>query len=178
MPITVNRSETLLRAKTYRVELENVTLSNGLTTDVHILRHPGAAVIVPIKEGNRVVLIKQYRHAVGQYIWEIPAGTLVLPESPLGCARRELIEETGYSAERWEKLGEILPAPGYSDERMYIFLALELKAAEQNLDEDELLEVHDVDLDQALAMIAGGKIQDAKTITGLFLTAERLKQAG
>jgi ADP-ribose pyrophosphatase len=158
--------------------LDNVTLSNGLTTDVHILRHPGAAVIVPIKAGNRVVLIKQYRHAIGGYIWEIPAGTLVPPESPLGCARRELVEETGYSAERWEKLAEILPAPGYSDERMYIFLASDLKAAEQNLDEDELLDVHEIEFDQAMAMIAGGKIQDAKTISGLLMAAGRLRKSG
>ena len=176
MPVKVNTSATILRARTYRVVVDNITMPNGITTDMHVLRHPGAAVIVPVKADSRVVLIKQYRHAIGDYIWEIPAGTLDPPETPLACAKRELVEEAGYSANEWEKLGEILPSPGYSDERIYLFLAADLKPAEQNLDEDELLNVHEFGFDEAMEMIDSGKIEDGKTICGLLKAAKRLGQ--
>ena len=176
MPVKINTSATVLRARTYRVVVDNITMPSGVTTDMHVLRHPGAAVIVPIKAKNRVVLIRQYRHAVGDYIWEVPAGTLEPPEKPLACAQRELVEETGFSAGHWENLGEILPAPGYSDERMYLFLATDLKPTAQDLDEDELICVHEFGFGEAMKMIDTGEIEDAKTICGLLRAARRINQ--
>ncbi len=174
MAVRVNHREPLHRGRVFNMDRENVSLENGVTLDMDIIRHPGAAAIVPlIDSGRSVILIRQYRHAVGGYIWEIPAGTLEADESPLVCAQRELIEETGYAADRWEKLGEVVPAPGYADERIHLFSADGLRRAEQHLDADEILDVHEIKLERALKMVDGGEIQDAKTLTGLFLLTRR-----
>jgi len=124
---------------------------------------------------SKVLLLRQYRHALKGYIWEIPAGTLDPQESVINCAKRELIEETGYSADHWQKLGEITPVPGYSDERIHIFLASGLQPSRQHLDKDEIINVHEIEYHEALEMIKRGKIQDAKSITGLFLAFDRLR---
>ena len=153
---------------------ENITLPNGVTLDMEIIRHPGAAAIVPLMDDHTVLLLKQYRHAVGGFIWEIPAGTLDPGEDARQCAERELIEETGYAADHFERLAEITPLPAYSDERIHLFLATGLAQAAQKLDEDELLYVHRIDLTRAMKMIIQGEIQDAKTIIGLQLAADRL----
>jgi ADP-ribose pyrophosphatase len=153
---------------------ENYTLDNGVTSDMDFIRHPGAAAMVPMLNNREVVLIKQYRHAIREFIWEIPAGTLDTNESPITCARRELIEETGYSATDWHQLGIITPLPGCSDERIHIFLALDLKPAEQNLDDDEMINVHKINLNEAMQMILAGEISDGKTISGLFLASHWL----
>ena len=173
-PATCNRSTLVRKGRVFDFYAENVTLPNGVTLDMEIIRHPGAAAIVPVLQDQSVLLLKQYRHAVGGFIWEIPAGTLNAEETPLACAERELTEETGYVAKKWERLGEITPLPAYSDERIHLFLATELTRASQRLDEDELLFVHRVSVDQALAMIVDGSIQDAKTIAGLQLAAAHL----
>jgi ADP-ribose pyrophosphatase len=156
---------------------ENVTLDNGTTTDLDYIEHPGATAIVPLLDAGLVVLIRQYRHALKQYIWEIPAGTLDPEEPVMDCARRELIEETGYAAAEWQKLGEITPVPGYSDERIHLFLATGLTAAKQHLDADEVLAVHRLPLADTTAMIARGEIQDAKSICGLLLAQQWLMKA-
>jgi ADP-ribose pyrophosphatase len=146
-----------------------VTLDNGFVTDLDYIEHPGAAAIVPLIAPGEILLIKQYRHALKQHIWEIPAGTLAPGEAEMDCARRELIEETGYAAEQWQKLGEITPVPGYSNERVHLFLASGLTAARQKLDADEVLAVHRMPLIRALDMITQGEIQDAKSICALLL---------
>ena len=120
-------------------------------------------------------MLKQYRHALRKYIWEIPAGTIDPQESVINCAKRELIEETGYSAKQWHKLGEMTPVPGYSDERIHIYLATDLLPAGQNLDRDEIINVHEIEFNKAMEMVNAGKIQDAKSIAGLFLALNRLK---
>ena len=178
MSARVNSRELLHRGRVFNLDRENVSLENGVTIDMEIIRHPGAAAIVPLNNSGRsVILIRQYRHAVGGYIWEIPAGTLDPDESPLVCAQRELIEETGYAADRWEKLGEVVPVPGYADERIHLFSADGLRLVEQHLDADEILDVHEVELDRVLKMVDAGEIQDAKTLTGLFLLTRR-RQGG
>lgn len=178
MSTRVNHREPLHRGRVFNMDRENVSLENGVTIDMDIIRHPGAAAIVPlIDSGRSVILIRQYRHAVGEYIWEIPAGTLDSGETPLGCARRELIEETGYAADTWEKLGEVVPVPGYADERIHLFSADGLRRAEQHLDADEILDVHEMQLDRVLKMVDAGEIQDAKTLTALFLLTRR-RQGG
>jgi len=169
-----NRSDLLRKGRVFDFYAENITLPNKVTLDMEIIRHPGAAAIVPVMTDGTVLLLKQYRHAVDGYIWEIPAGTLNPGEEALTCARRELTEETGYTARHFEKLAEITPLPAYSDERIHIYLATDLHPASQNLDADELLSVHPVELPRCLNMIAAGEIQDAKTICGLQLAAGRL----
>ena len=175
MSTKVNNRTIVYHGKVFKLIRENVTLENGTTTDVEFIEHPGATAVIPFLDDNRIVLLKQYRHALKKHIWEIPAGTLDPQEEIISCARRELIEETGYSATQWHKLGEITPVPGYSDERIHIFLATELQPADQNLDEDEVIQVQVVDFLKAIEMIGDGEIQDAKSIAGLFLASQWLK---
>jgi ADP-ribose pyrophosphatase len=174
MTAKVNRRTPLHQGRVFLMVRENVTLDNGVSTDLDYIEHPGAAAIVPLIAPGEVLLIHQYRHALKQYIWEIPAGTLEPGEPAMDCARRELIEETGYAAGVWQKFGEITPVPGYSDERIHLFLASELTAARQELDADEVLAVHRMPLAQALDMITRGDIQDAKSICGLLLAQKWL----
>lgn len=171
MSVKVHKTTSLYKGKIFDVVLEKVTLPNGAVKDREIVRHSGASAMVPLLDDGRVVLIKQYRHAVGEFVWEIPAGTLEPDEAPMECARRELVEETGYEATNFEKLTEILPAPGYTDEHIHIFLATGLQAVDQRLEDDEVLELQPTVLETALAMVAQGEIRDAKTIAGLFLTS-------
>ena len=107
MSTKINNSVTVHQGRVFKLVTENITLANGVSIDIDVIRHPGASAIIPLSNKKRVILIKQYRYAVGEYIWEIPAGTLDPDETPITCARRELIEETGYSAHEWQKLGEI-----------------------------------------------------------------------
>ncbi len=178
MTAKINNRLTVHQGKVFSLIRENVTLDNGVTTDMEFVEHPGATAVIPMLNESRVLLLKQYRHALKEYIWEIPAGTLDPQESVINCAKRELIEETGYSADQWQKLAEITPVPGYSDERIHIYLATELQPAEQNLDTDEIINVHEVEYSEAIEMIKMGEIQDAKSITGLFLAFNRLKENG
>ncbi len=169
MSATINSRTTIHKGRVYELVSENITLENGVTTETEFIHHPGATAIVPMLNETQIILINQYRHALRKFIWEIPAGTLDTEETPINCARRELIEETGYSAQTWKQLAEITPVPGYSDERIYIFLATDLDPAGQSLDSDEILNVHTLKLEEALTMIRNGEIQDGKTISGLFL---------
>ena len=174
MSATINNRITVYHGKVFELISENVTLENGTTTDVEFIEHPGATAIIPFSDDTRVVLLKQYRHALKKYIWEIPAGTLDPQEETIRCAQRELIEETGYSADNWHKLGEITPLPGYSDERIHIFLARDLQPAERHLDKDEIIDVHEVKFTEALDMIKRGEIQDGKSIAGLYLASNSI----
>ena len=147
--------------------LEEVTLPNGVAITLEIVRHPGAAAVVALDDGGDVILVHQYRHAAGGFIWEIPAGTLTQGEDPWACATRELREEAGLVATELVHLGSILTAPGFCDERIHLFLARRLTAVEQQLDHDEILSVSRVPFARALEMIRTGEIQDAKSIAGL-----------
>lgn len=175
MDAKVNSSDIVHRGRIFDLKRENITLPNGATTNLDIIRHPGAALMVPLIE-DQVIMIKQYRHAVGKFIWELPAGTLNSGEDPLQCAKRELIEESGYSATEWHSLGKIVPVPAYSDEIIYLFLAKQLQSAGQNLDNDEVLEVHHIKFSVALEMAYKNEIQDSKTTTALFLADRFLAQ--
>jgi ADP-ribose pyrophosphatase len=171
MSVKVHKITNLYNGKIFDVVLEKVTLPNGAIKNSEIVRHPGAAAMVPLLDDGKVLLISQYRHAVGEFLWEIPAGTLEPDEAAIECARRELVEETGYEASSFNKLAEILPAPGYTDEHIHIFLATGLKSVKQKLEDDEVLELQPMAFDTALEMITKGEIQDAKTIAGLLLTS-------
>jgi ADP-ribose pyrophosphatase len=134
-----------------------------------LVRHPGAVVIVPILEDGKVIFERQFRFSVGDYILELPAGTLEEGEDPFECARRELLEETGYIAEDWEKVAEFYLAPGYSTEYMYLFFARKLKFLGGNLDEDEDIEVLSLSREEILRSIERGEIRDAKSLVGSLL---------
>jgi ADP-ribose pyrophosphatase len=176
MSAKVNSRITVHQGKMFRLVRENITLGNDVTVDLDIIRHPGASAIVPLYDDNTVLMIKQYRHAIGDFIWEIPAGTLNLNETPLECAKRELVEETGFVGSLWHKLGEITPLPAYSDERIHLFVCAKLVAAEQNLDKDEMIDVHKCTVDNIMEMIESGVIQDGKTIIALFMATHWLKK--
>jgi ADP-ribose pyrophosphatase len=178
MSATVNRRDPLHHGRVFSLFRENITLENGVTVDLDLIRHPGASAVVPVLEGKRIVLIRQYRHAVNGFIWEIPAGTLDPKESPLECAKRELTEETGFSASQWQSLAEVTPVPAYSDERIHIFLASRLTPAAQKLERDELLRVQQMGLAEAVTMIYQGFIQDCKTICGILLAHQALSNKG
>jgi len=149
------------------LNLETVTLPNGTTVELEIIRHPGAAAVVPIKEDGTVVLVRQYRHAAGGFIYEIPAGKLSPGEEPLHCAARELEEEVGYRAGSLELLTSIFTAPGFADEVIHIYRGTGLTPGRQNLSRDEVLNVVEFPLARAVEMIQDGTIRDGKTIAGL-----------
>ena len=142
-----------------------------------IIRHPGAALAVPITDSGEVVILRQYRFACSRRILEFPAGTLELGESPLESIKREVQEESGYSAKRWDKLGEMLPCPGYSDETIHLFLARDLTKLENkpegDADEDiEVLKVAPRKLNEIIA--SGEESLDGKTITAWFRACQLL----
>lgn len=159
----------------YRDEVE---LPNGHSVELEIVHHPGAAAIVAVDAQGEVALLRQYRHAAGGYIWEVPAGTLAPGESPAACASRELREEAGLVAAVWTALGSILTTPGFCDERIHLFLARELRDDAQQLDHDEVLSVSRVPLRRALAMVRAGEIEDAKSIAALYRAAAELGLLG
>lgn len=159
------------------LRLEEVTLPNGLRTTLEVIRHVGAAAVVPIDAEGRVTLVRQYRYAAGGYLWEIPAGKLDGQE-PAECATRELQEEAGLSAARLTRLGSILTTPGFTNERIHLFLGEDLSPVAQQLEDDEVLTLAQFPLDEALAMIRRGEIEDAKSIAALYLASEHLKERG
>jgi ADP-ribose pyrophosphatase len=171
----IHRKEIIRHGRVFDITLENVSLPNGARIDMEIIRHPGAAAIAAMTDNQDILMLRQYRHAVGDYWWEIPAGTFDGEEDPLVCAQRELAEETGYSARSWESLGAVTPVPGYSDERIHLFLARELTRSAPDLDFDEIIEVHPMPLDRVANMIVEGRIEDAKTIAAIFRVLHKLR---
>ena len=149
------------------LNIDTVRLPNGHIIDLEVIRHPGASAMVPLKEDGTVILIRQFRHAANGFIYEIPAGKLHAQEDPLDCAARELEEEIGYKAARFELLSSIFTAPGFADEVIHIYLATGLTIGTQNLDQDEVLEVVEMPLHEAILRIEDGTIRDGKTIVGL-----------
>ena len=160
-------TKNIYNGKVVRLNIDTVTLPNGVTIDLEIVRHPGAAAVVPLKENGTVVLIKQFRHAAGGFIYEIPAGKLHPGEDPKNCAARELEEEIGYQAGKLDLLSSIFTAPGFTDEVIHIYKATGLTKGRQQLDRDEVLEIVEVPLQEAIEMIRAGSIRDAKTMVGL-----------
>ncbi len=154
---------------------ETVDLPNGRRVDRDVLRHPGAAAVVPFLGSGRVLLIRQYRHAAGCELIEVPAGKLDPGESPETCARRELEEETGYRAGRIEKLTSIWTSPGFTDEVIHLFAAFDLEATQQALEPNEIIELVPYSLEDALAAVRSGEISDAKSALSLLLAAERAR---
>jgi ADP-ribose pyrophosphatase len=172
------RSVQIYKGRIVDLRLEEVTLPNQATVTLEMIRHPGAAAVVAVDDARLVTLIHQFRHAAGGFIWEIPAGKLDAGEQPAHCAARELREEAGLAAAEFIPLGSILTAPGFCDERIHLFLARQLTAVPQQLDDDEVLSVSHLPLAHAIEMIRTGEIQDAKSIAGLHQAAAYLARAG
>lgn len=166
------------RGARFELITERVTLPDGRTTVVDLLKHPGAAAILPFLPDGRVLLIRQYRHAVGGDLIEVPAGKLDPGETPIACAARELEEETGQRAGRIEPLGAIWPSPGFTDERIHLFVAHELVATTQRLDDDELIELVPMDFAEALRRVHSGEIADAKSAMTLLLAESAARAVG
>jgi len=155
--------------------VEDVTLPNGHTMTLEIVRHPGASAVAAVDAQGRVTLLRQYRHAIGGYLWEVPAGKLDPGESPETCAARELAEEAGLVADTLESAGSIVTCPGFCDEVIHLFIATGLHTVPNALEADEVIDtVVTVPLAEALDMIRGGEIRDAKTIAALLQADLRL----
>ncbi len=162
--------KSIYKGKIIDLSLETVTLPNGTTTSLEIIAHPGAAAVVPMKDEHTVIMIRQYRHAVGGFIYEIPAGKLHPNEDPRDCAHREVEEEIGYKVGRLEPLLSFFTTPGFTDEIIHIFVGYDLTPGTQDLDVDEVLEIVELPLAKAMEMIGNGDIKDGKTIIGLQAT--------
>jgi ADP-ribose pyrophosphatase len=151
--------------------LDEVVLPSGERTTLALFKHRGASAVVPFLDAENVVLLRQFRHAAGGEIWEVPAGKLDRGEDPLRCAARELEEETGYRAGRVVQTGSVLTTPGFTDERIHLFCAYDLVPGPPAPEAHEVLRTEVVPLARALAMIESGEICDGKTIAALFLAA-------
>ena len=176
-PSEIIETKSSLDAKKIRFEINKFILPNSMEGEFGIIRHPGAALAVPITDSGEVIILRQYRFACSRRILEFPAGTLEAGESPLESIKREVQEESGYSANRWEKLGEMLPCPGYSDEIIHLFLARDLTKLVQKPegDADEDIEVLKIAPEKLNNIIASGEESlDGKTITAWFRACQIL----
>jgi 8-oxo-dGTP pyrophosphatase MutT (NUDIX family) len=169
-----NQKETAFTGVVIAVDVEQVLLPNGRTARYEIVRHPGGAAVVALDEQERVCLLRQYRPAADGWVWELPAGRLESGEPPAGTAVRELCEEAGCEAARWDSLGSILSSPGVFDETIHLFMARELTRRESSHEQHEVIEVHWLPLTAALRMATDGELRDAKTVIGLMRAASRL----
>jgi ADP-ribose pyrophosphatase len=158
------------------VGVETASLPGGVQVELAVIRHPGASAIVALDASGNVAMLSQYRHAIGGWMWEVPAGCRNAGEQPLDCARRELGEEAGVAAARWDHLGGIVTIPSFCDERIELFLARELSAGAGTLDHDEVIRVERMPFDETFAMIRRGEIVDAKTIAALFHARDFLER--
>lgn len=154
--------------------IEEIELPNQQQIQLEVVRHPGGAATVAVDEHNRVCLLRQYRHAAGGWLWELPAGKIDLPEQPESTARRELQEEAGIKADRWLPLGSFLSTPGFCNERIFLYLARGLSPTDTDRDPHEIIEVHWLSYANALERIENGDIYDAKTMLGLLLARTHL----
>jgi ADP-ribose diphosphatase len=159
-----------------RLDLDTVRFPDGSTGELELIRHPGAAAIVPCASDPRggdptILMIRQFRYATGGELWEIPAGTLAPGETPEACARRELLEEAGVHAQRLEPLTAIWTTPGFTDEMIHLFWAADLTAGQPARDRDEFIEVVPRPLSSVLAGIREGQIRDAKTAVAILYMA-------
>lgn len=167
-------SEEIYKGRIFDVRLDKIREGDVEYTR-EIVVHKGSAVIVPVFDDRTLALVRQYRHAAGKYMLEIPAGSLEEGEDPRTGAIRELEEEIGVTAANVELLTEFYVSPGFLSEKMFVYLATGLTETAQNLESDELIEIERIPLDTAVAMTLDGRIEDAKTIIGLLLSEARLQ---
>jgi len=170
------RGERRYTGKVIDLDVDLVRFPDGSTGELEMIRHPGASAIVPVlgdahAADPMLLLIRQYRYATDGFVHEIPAGRLEAGEAPIDCARRELMEETGCRAERLEHVFTMYTTPGFTDERIHVFLATELSRGAHAREGDEFIELVELPLSRALAMIERGEIVDAKTALSILHVA-------
>jgi len=171
--MTLLSSSRLYSGRIINLDLDSVRFPDDSVGQLEILRHPGASAVVPFLDPPRgpeprVVLIRQFRHAADGFIWEIPAGRLDAGESPEACARRELEEETGMRAQRLERLTTIYTTPGFTDERIHLFLAEGLEPGAEHRETDEFMELHTLRWSEVLRLVESGEVVDGKTLVSLL----------
>jgi len=164
----------IYKGKVLDISLETARLPDGKTVDLEIIRHPGGACVLPLYDNGDILMIRQYRHAAGGIIWEIPAGRIDDDEEALSCALRELEEEGGVRAGKMEKLGEFFSTPGFCTELLHIYLATNLRPCGQKLEADEYLEIVRLPFDKAVDMAYKGEIKDAKTVIAIMMAKKRI----
>jgi ADP-ribose pyrophosphatase len=169
-------SKEILKNRLFTVTEERAVDPDGFEINRSIIRHPGSAVMLAVDEKGRALLVRQFRLPASKSLWEIPAGRLDPGETALQAAKRELREETGYSARKWTKLSSFWPSPGYVAEKMNLFLARELKEGPQHPMEDERIECRWFTRRELAAMIRSGSIEDGKTLVGYYLWRDRVRQ--
>ena len=177
----VVRSKISYKGPVFSVYTEQVVEPSGIRARRDIIRHSGSIVVLAVDDrssGPRVLLERQYRHAAGQFLWELPAGRIDPGERELQAAKRELLEETGYSAQRWEKVLHFYVSPGFLDETMSIYMARWLTAGKAQPEADEQIETRFFTLPTAERMVLNGTIRDAKTMTGILWLAQSLRKRG
>src|SRR6266545_1419049 len=169
-------SRRIYTGRVVRLDVDTVRFPDGSTGELELIRHPGAAAVVPCASDPQrgdptILLIKQYRYAAGGTLWEVPAGTLAPGEDPEACARRELVEEAGVTATALRRLTSVWTTPGFTDEVIHLYLATGLTAGTPARERDEFIEVVPQPLSQVLARIRDGEIRDAKTIVAILYMA-------
>jgi ADP-ribose pyrophosphatase len=174
-------SKLAFKGKVFNVYTDTLVEPGGHRNTRDVIRHPGSVVILAVDESTNpadpdVILERQYRHAAGQFLIELPAGSRNPNEPPLAAAKREMIEETGFRAKRWQVLLRYFASPGFLGEWMQIYLARDLREGPSALEADEHLEVFRMKLSEAMKLVAAGKIHDGKTVIGLSLYAAALRE--
>lgn len=161
-------SQMMYDGRIIKVYKDNVELADGHKSFREVVKHSGGVVILAFKDEDTILLVKQYRYPIGETVLELPAGKLEKGEDPFEAAKRELEEETGYCANKWTDLGYINTSPGFSDEKLYLYLAQDLEYTHCHPDEGEIIQAFEYKYDDVLKMIDNGEINDAKTICGLM----------
>ncbi|MGB2887533.1 MAG: NUDIX hydrolase [Candidatus Acidiferrales bacterium] len=161
-------SRTVYAGRVFSVRRDRVIEPGGVEATRDVVVHPGSVVVMPVFPGGRILMIRQYRHSVGRFLWELVAGRIDRGESPLTAARRELAEETGYTARRYRKLMDLFPTPGFVTERMVVFAAEGLREGQARPEEDERITSRIVKLHEAEKWIRTGKIRDAKSVAAIL----------
>ena len=161
-------SEMIYQGRVFGLRRDEVLEPSGLRTTREVITHPGSVVVLPVLPDGRIVMIRQYRHATRQYLWELVAGRKEPEETPKQGAARELLEETGYRAKRFRVFLDVFPTPGFLEERLYLLLAEGLTAGEAQPEEDEKIEVRAFQLKELKQMIKSGQMRDAKSIAGIL----------
>ncbi len=168
MNFKITESKTIFKGFVFDVKVDQIEYNSGNKGVREVILHNGGAVVVPVKDDGKIILVKQYRYPFDEFMYELPAGKLELNEDPKECATRELTEETGYSSDSISSLGKIYTSPGFCNEILYMFLAKNLKAGNHNREEGEDgMEVFEFTLEEVNKMITDGKIVDSKTISGI-----------
>ncbi|HEV2103927.1 MAG TPA: NUDIX hydrolase [Candidatus Acidoferrum sp.] len=161
-------SEMIYEGRVFGLRRDEVLEPSGVRATREVVTHPGSVVVLPVLPDGRIVMVRQYRHATRQYLWELVAGRKEPEETPKQGAARELLEETGYRAKRYKVFLDVFPTPGFLEERMFLLLAEGLKAGEAQPEEDEKIEVRAFRLKELKQMIKSGRMRDAKSIAGIL----------